>query len=133
MVLPDFTKPFSVAVDASDVAIGATLLQDLESKDHPVCFFSRKLNTYQKHYAIVEKEALALLTAVRVFSVYFGTNPTTVYTDHSLLTFLEKMFNQNQKLLRWLLELQQYNLNVVGLHRAEKDNLFPDILSRPSQ
>ena len=112
-------------------AIGASLLQDLEGKEHPVCFFSRKLNTYQKNYEIVVKEALALLTAVRVFSVYFDNNPTPVYTDHSPLTFLEKMSNQNQKLLRWLLELQQYNLNVV--HRAGKDNLFPDILSRPSQ
>ena len=87
MVPPDFTKPLSVAVDASDVAIGATLLQDLESKEHPVCFFCRKLNTYQKHYAIVEKDALALLTAVRVFSIYFGNNPTTVYTDHRTLIF----------------------------------------------
>ena len=46
-------------------AIGATLLQDLEGKEHPVCFFRRKLNAYQKHYAIVEKEAVALLTTVK--------------------------------------------------------------------
>ena len=71
LVPSDFSKPFYVAVDAPDVAIGATLLQDLEGKEHPVCFFSRKLNTYQKYYAIVEKEALALLTAVSVYGIFW--------------------------------------------------------------
>ena len=53
-----------------------------------------------------------------------------VYTDHSPLTFLDRMANQNQKLLRWSLELQQYNLEIV--HRPEKENLFPGLLSGPS-
>jgi hypothetical protein len=127
---PDFSKPFIVAVDASDLAIGATLMQESEGVEHPVCFISRKLNMHQKRYSIVEKEALALLTAVRSFSVYFGSAPVIVYTDHSPLVFLDRMANRNQKLLRWSLELQQYNLDVR--HRAGRNNLFPDILSRPS-
>ena len=61
---------------------------------------TEKMNTYQKHYAIVGKEALALLMAARVFGVYLGTGPMAVYTDHSTLAFFEKMSNQNQKLLR---------------------------------
>ena len=34
-------------------------------------------------------------------------------TDHSPLTFLDRMATQNQQLLRWKLELQQYKLQLV--------------------
>jgi len=131
LIAPDYNKPFIVGVDASDTAMGAALMQEADGLERPVCYLSRKLNKHQKRYAIVEKEALALLTAVRTFSVYFGSAKTIVYSDHSPLQFLDRMAPHNQKLLRWCLELQQYNLEVR--HRAGKDNLLPDILSRPSE
>src|SRR5664279_2095115 len=126
---PDFSKPFCMAVDASNVAAGGYLFQVIDDVEHPICFFSRKLDVHQRNYSTVEKEALGLVLAVRAFSVYFGSLPVTVYTDHNPLVFLNKMSNHNQKLLRWSIELQQYNLNIV--HRSGKDNLIPDILSRP--
>jgi hypothetical protein len=118
-----------VAVDASDQAMGATLFQVCDGIEHPICFISKKLDVHQRNYSTVEKEALSLVTAVRAFSVYFGAAPVTVYTDHSPLQFINRMSGHNQKLLRWSLELQQYNINIV--HRAGKDNLLPDLLSRP--
>ena len=46
---PDFDKCFKLAVDASDVGIGAVLLQeDNNGIDHPVCYFSKKINKHQK-------------------------------------------------------------------------------------
>jgi hypothetical protein len=125
---PDFTLPFAIAVDASGVAIGANLLQTVNGIEHPICYYSKRLNVHQQNYATVEKEAFALIMAVRVFSVYFGAHPITVYSDHSPLQFLKKMANFNQKLLRWSLELQQYNLHIV--HRPGSQNLIPDVLSR---
>lgn len=127
---PDFNLPFCLAVDASNVATGAVLFQKIDNIEHPICFFSHKLDKHQTQYSTVEKEALGLVLAVRVFSVYFGSTPVRVYTDHNPLVFINKMANHNQKLLRWSLELDQYNLDII--HRAGKDNLFPDILSRPS-
>src|SRR5664279_1626082 len=126
---PDFSKPFCMAVDASNIATGGHLFQLIDGIEHPICFYSKKLDVHQQNYSTVEKEALGLVLAVRAFSVYFGSSPVTVYTDHNPLVFLHKMCNHNQKLLRWSIELQQYNLNIV--HRSGKDNLIPDILSRP--
>ena len=127
---PNFNLPFCVAVDASDRSIGAVLLQEIDGLEHPVCYYSKRLNVHQQRYSTVEKECLALVSAVRTFSVYFGTQPTTVYTDHSPIQFLQKMANYNQKLLRWSIELQQYNLIIK--HRPGSKNLLPDLLSRPS-
>ena len=105
-------------------------MQEADGLERPIYYLSRKLNQHQRRYATVEKEAFALLTAVRAFSIYCGSGKTTVYSDHSPLQFLDRMASHNQKLLRWCLELQQYNLEVR--HRPGKENLLPDILSRPS-
>jgi hypothetical protein len=125
---PDFTLPFAMAVDSSNLAIGANLFQTVDGIEHPICYYSRKLDVHQQKYSTIEKEALGLVLAVRAFSVYFGSSLVKVFTDHNPLVFLQKMSNHNQKLLRWSLELQQYNLEII--HRAGKDNLIPDILSR---
>jgi len=125
---PNYLLPFSMSVDASDLAIGSVLFQTVEDIDHPICFYSKKLDRHQRNYSTIEKEAFALVLSVRVFSVYFGSNPVKVYTDHNPLTFLQRMASHNQKLLRWSLEIQQYNLEI--LHRSGKDNLLPDLLSR---
>ena len=125
---PDYNQTFCLTVDASDLAIGAMLFQVADGLEHPICFYSKKLDAHQKRYSTIEKEALGLVLAVRYFSVYFGSGVVTVFTDHNPLTFLQRMANHNQKLLRWSLELQQYNLEIV--HRSGKDNLLADLLSR---
>ena len=53
---PDFHKPFKLAVDASDLGIGAVLLQDDDDGiEHPVCYWSKKFNSHQKNYSVIEK------------------------------------------------------------------------------
>jgi hypothetical protein len=125
---PDFNLPFCIAVDASDLAIGSVLFQVIDGYEHPVCFYSKKLNVHELKYSTIEKEALALVLSVRMFSVYFNSSPVVVYSDHKPLQFIKKMSNHNNKLLRWCLELEQYDLMVT--HRPGKDNVLPDLLSR---
>jgi len=127
---PDFSLPFSLAVDASDIAVGVCLFQTVNDIEHPVAYYSKKLNAHERNYSTVEKEALALILATRTFAVYLDSNQVVVFSDHSPLQFLHKMANHNQKLLRWALELQQFNLEIR--HRPGSRNWIPDILSRPS-
>jgi len=84
---PDIGQPFSLAADASDVAIGAVLFQEVDGMEHIICFYSKKLDCHQKRYCTVEKEALGLILAVRKFSVYFRSAPFRMYTDHSPYSF----------------------------------------------
>ena len=126
----DFDKCFKLAVDASDVGIGAVLLQeDNNGIDHPVCYFSMKFNK-QKNYSTIEKECLALILAIHQFEVYLtsSTSPIVVFSDHNPLSFLHKLKNKNQRLLRWSLLLQEFNLDIR--HIKGKDNIRPDALSR---
>ena len=57
----DEDSPFEVETDASDFAIAATL----SKKGHPVPFFSRTLQGPEVNHASVEKEAKAIIEAVR--------------------------------------------------------------------
>ena len=131
LLAPDFDKAFKLAVDASDVGAGGVLLQeDSNGVDHPVCYFSRKFNKQQRNYSTIEKECLALILAIQHFEVYLTSSatPIVVFSDHNPLSFLHKMKNKNQRLLRWGLQLQEYNLEIR--HIKGKDNIIPDALSR---
>ena len=79
-VAPNFGCPFKLAVDTSDVAAGAVLLQgDGVGLDHPVCYYAKKFNKCQQNYSTVEKECLALKLALQHFQVYVGSgSPVTV-------------------------------------------------------
>lgn len=128
---PDFMLPFKLEVDASAVGAGAVLLQeDAHGIDHPVSYFSRKFNRHQLGYSTIEKEALALLFALQHFEVYLGSSekPVQVFTDHNPLVFLSRMHNYNQRLMRWSLIVQDYNLNIV--HKKGSENVLADALSR---
>lgn len=68
---------------------------------------------YQRYYSVIEKEAPALNWALQHFDVYAGSGSALiVYTGHNPLTFLRSLQNLNQRLMRWALFLQPYNLDI---------------------
>ncbi|KAL2091618.1 hypothetical protein ACEWY4_013881 [Coilia grayii] len=131
LAAPRLDRPFKIQVDASQVGAGAVLLQeDDHNVDRPVCYFSRKFNKYQFNYSTIEKEALALIWALQHFDVYVGggAHPVIVFSDHNPLTFLHSLQNPNQRLMRWALFLQPYDLQIR--HIKGVDNVMADALSR---
>ena len=128
---PDYEKPFKLIIDSSDVGTGSVLVQEAsDGLDHPVSYFSKKFLKYQKNYSVVEKETLGLVLAWEHFDVYLGSTPfkIKVYTDYNPLTFLKTMKNKNQRLVRWSLSLQEYNLKIQ--HIPGSENVVADTLSR---
>ena len=128
---PDFDKPFTLAVDASQVGVGSVLLQEDEGSIlHPVCYFSKKLNKAQRNYSVIEKELLALILSLQHFGVYLQSAPVpiTVFTDHHPLKFLNRFKGKNQRLTRWSLLLQEYVLDIRHIKGIQ--NVLADCLSR---
>ena len=131
MLAPNFSKPFVLATDASNLGAGAVLLQeDDQGVEHPVCYYSKKFSPAQKNYSVIEKECLALILSLEHFEVYvpaFGPI-VKVYTDHHPLKYLNSLKTKNQRLTRWSLFLQSYNLDVR--HVKGTNNVIADCLSR---
>ena len=131
LAAPDFRRPFKLEVDASDSGAGAVLLQEDDlGIDHPICYYSKKFSGAQCNYSTVEKEALSLILALQFFEVYVGSSPlpVLVFTDHNPLVFLKQMQNSNQRLMRWSLLVQDFNIEIR--HKKGLDNVLADALSR---
>lgn len=130
LTMPDYTKPFILYVDASQCGVGGVLMQNHNGVDHPIGYYSKKLLPYQCSYSTIEKEALGLILSLNHFGVYVkGTGqPVQVFTDHNPLVFLQKMKNNNQRLMRWCLVLQDYELDIA--HVKGSENVIADALSR---
>ena len=82
----DLAKDTIIAADASNDGIGAVLLQKQEDGSRrPVCFIWRSLSDAEKHYAVIEKEALVVTWASERLEEYILGIHYTIETDHKAL------------------------------------------------
>jgi RNase H-like domain found in reverse transcriptase/Reverse transcriptase (RNA-dependent DNA polymerase)/Integrase zinc binding domain/Integrase core domain/Zinc knuckle/Aspartyl protease len=131
LAMPDFTKEFTLSTDASGYAVGAVLEQMGEDDElHPVAYYSARLADAETRYSAYEREALALVKAVKHFRCYLLGRRTQVWTDNSAVASLFKATDPSGRIVRWVNLLREYDL--VLQHRAGKDNPVADFLSRPA-
>lgn len=125
---PDFSKPFILTTDASNVALGAVLSQGNVGNDKPVAYASRTLNDAETKYSAIEKELLAVIWAVKYFRPYLYGTKFQIYTDHRPLAWLYSLKEPNSKLTRWRLRLQEYDFEII--YKKGSQNTIADALSR---
>ena len=113
--------------DASDYAIGAMLGQKRERIFQVIYYASRTLNDAQLNYATTEKELLAIVFAFDKFRPYLIGNKVVVQTDHSAIKYLMTKKDAKPRLIRWVLLLQEFYLEIKGKKGTE--NLVADHLS----
>jgi transposase InsO family protein len=120
--------PFVVETDASDNAIAATLNQN----GQPVAFFSRKLSEAEKKFPSIEKEAYAIVEALRKWRHFLLIRPFSLLTDQEGVSFMFNRNNcgkiKNSKIQRWRMELSCFEFDIQ--YRPGKDNAPADALSR---
>lgn len=124
LAMPDFSKPFVVETDASDVGVGAVLSQS----SHPLAFISRALGPKSKGLSTYEKEFVAIILAVDHWRPYLQTSEFIIKTDHRSLTHLDDQRLHTpwqQKAFTKLL-----GLNYRICYRKGQDNRVADALSR---
>ncbi|GFX80609.1 retrovirus-related Pol polyprotein from transposon 297 [Trichonephila clavipes] len=93
---PDFTKPFIIQCDASNLGIGVVLSQVCENEEHPIMFLSKMLSLAEQKYSTTEKECAAIIFAVQKLKCYLdGHQKFVIQTDHNPLVWLRKG-KQNQ-------------------------------------
>ncbi|GJY42324.1 reverse transcriptase domain-containing protein [Tanacetum coccineum] len=128
IISPDWNVPFELMCDASDFAVGAVLGQRIDGKFKPIYYASKTLNNAQEHYTTTEKELLAVVFSFDKFRQYLILSKTVVYTDHSALKYLFSKEDAKPRLIRWVLLLQGFDIEIKDKKGAE--NLAADHLSR---
>ena len=125
---PNSTGTFILDVDASDVAIGAELLQIQNDQERVIAYSSQSLAAAQRRYCTTRKELLSLVTFLNHFRFYLLGRSFLVRTDHNSLIWLMRFKNLEGQLARWLEAIAQFDFQIK--HRAGRSHGNADGLSR---
>ncbi|GJZ88900.1 reverse transcriptase domain-containing protein [Tanacetum coccineum] len=128
LIAPDWDLPFELMCDTSDFAIGVVLGQRKNKHFQPIHYTSKTITKAQAHYTTTEKELLAVVYAFEKFQSYLLLSKSIVYTDHSAIKYLFAKKDAKVRLMRWILLLQEFDVEIRDKKGAE--NLAADHLSR---
>ena len=120
---PNENKPFKLYADSSKFAISSILIQEGDEnppRDHAISYASRQLLDRETRYSTVEKEMLALVWGLQKFRPWVYGRQITVLTDHKPLIFTDSLVKYNQRLARWLLQIQEYNITTAYVPGREQ-------------
>ena len=110
---PSDDRCFILDRDASDGAIGAVLLQDVDGQERVVAYASRRLSKAELNYCVTRKELLAVVYFANYFRHFLLREEFTVSTDHAALQWLKKMPQPIGQQARWLEILAEFTFHIV--------------------
>ncbi|ROT80401.1 putative polyprotein [Penaeus vannamei] len=126
---PDFSRTWYISTDASKGAIGAILAQRYDGHFCPVSYFSRQLRGAELRYDVMEKEALAVIEALKKFKpLIWGLEVIVMSDNRSLQWLFHKAKDGNARVTRWALTAQSFGAKI--LYHPGKLNAAADALSR---
>ena len=124
---PNFSLPFHIRSDASDVGIGAVVYQIIDDTIHPVHFYSKKLSDTQvRNMSIVEKEAYAIISILEHLRSMLLGQQLKVYCDNKNVMHMENC--KGRLLQRISSQIAEYSPDLIKIEG--KDNAVADLLSR---
>lgn len=129
LACPDPSRPFRLYTDASQYAVGAILVQDSpEGEEKVIAYLSHSLSETQRRWASIEREAFAVVYALKKLHVYLWGARFEIHTDHKPLTSLFRAEIKNTKVQRWAIQIAEYGAPI--LYHPGKKNIRADMLSR---
>lgn len=131
--LYDPEKEIIVAADASPYGVGAALSHLVSGVEKPVLFASSTLSPAEKNYSQPQREALAIIFALKKFYKYIYGKKFTIVTDAQCL---RDLFNPKKgispvaaaRLQRWAIYLSMYDYEIRHKSGSKMGNV--DALSR---
>jgi len=125
---PNWSLPFHISSDASDLAIGTALGKEENKQSYAIYYIIKNLASTKLNYIFTEKEFLAVIFAINKFRHYITGYELFVHTNHSVIKYLMNKPLTSSRATRWLLLLQEFNIAIVD--RPGKSNVVSAFLSR---
>jgi len=94
---------------------------------HVIAYASRTLDEAQINYITTKKKLFAIVIVEDKFCSHLLSSKITVFIDHSVLKFFLKKSDTKLRLLRWMLLLQEFDLDIKD--RSGVQNQVADHLS----
>ena len=116
-------------VDASDIAVGAVLMQEKDKGWYKLVYYASRMLTKAEHnYSVTEREALGMIYSLNKFRHYLLSNKVIFHVDHWALIYLIAKPYLTGRLARWMLLLQEFDFSII--HTSGKLHAVADYLSR---
>ena len=129
LAFPQTDRPYKLYTDASDYAVGAILVQsDDHGVERVVHYLSHTLDQTQQRYPVIEREAYAIVYALKKLRTYLWGANFEIITDHKPLKALFADEIDNTKHQRWAIQISEFGAPIR--YRCGKDNARADMLSR---
>lgn len=125
--LPDFSKTFTVEVDASGVGMGAVLTQN----GRPLAYLSQALSPKNLGLSTYEKELAVLLIVVEKWRHYLQPNKFLICTNHFSLKFLRDQRVTTSLQHKGVTKLMGLDYEIQ--YRQGIENVVADALSRKKE
>ncbi|RDX96569.1 Retrovirus-related Pol polyprotein, partial [Mucuna pruriens] len=111
---PNWDLPFELMCDASNSALGAILGQrvGVGKPVHVIAYASWTMDRAQQNYTTTKKELLAIVFTLDKFRSYLLGSKIIVFSDHAALRFLLKKSGAKPRLIRWMLLLQEFDIEI---------------------
>jgi transposase InsO family protein len=129
LALPRPDGEFVLETDASAAQVGCCLRQKQDDDElHPIGYWSRQLSSAERNYSATEREALAIVWAVKLLRPYLEAAEFVVLTDHRACVALFQHRSPNLRIEKWRVQLAEFRFTVR--YRPGSDNASADTLSR---
>ena len=124
LALPNFSLPFTLEADACDYGIGAVLTP----KGRPIAFISKAIGPKSAALSTYDKEAMAILEALKKWKHYFLASSLVIKTDQQSLKYIQEQKLTEGIQYKLLIKLLGYNYMVE--YKKGSENRVADALSR---
>jgi hypothetical protein len=124
MALPDFSTPFTLETDANGTGICIVLMQ----RGKPIAYYNRTIGRRAAAMSTYDKEALAILEALKRWRHYFLGSELVIKTDQKSLKFITEQKVAEGIQHKLLLKLLEFNYTIE--YKKGKENKAADALSR---
>jgi ribonuclease HI len=113
LIIPNYSKEFFIFSFASEDTIVVVLLQrNDQGYEQPISFFNKTLRDSELKYDIMEKQAYALVKALKSFRVYVLHSEITAYVPNSAVKEILVQPDCEGKRGKWITKILEYNLTI---------------------
>jgi hypothetical protein len=121
---PDYLKDFLIFSFASEHTLAAVLLQkNEEGFKQPIAFFSKSLRDAELRYDIMEKQAYAMVKALKAFRTYVLHSKVIAYVPTNSVKDILVKSDSDGKRGQWHAKIQEFDLEIKPTRLVKEQGL----------
>jgi hypothetical protein len=113
LISPDYFKDFMIFSFASFDTVATVLLQkNDQGQEQPIAFFSKALRDAELRYEIMEKQAYALVKALKAFRVYVLHSKIIAYVPSTSVKDILTQPDIDGRRSKWITKILEFDLEI---------------------